>query len=207
MTDAPSASRAAHQAPAYTAMVRRVSSRTSLWVAAGWAVAEASLLFIVPDVWLGFVALYAPRRMPITLVAVTLGAALGAAGLYLATLAFGDQLSSVITALPGIDQGHLAQVHTELADQGPSAFLNGILAALPVKLYVHASALLGIGLADVVAFTMINRIERLLVFGLLMALVGWLGRPAIARWPRMAASVYAAAWVIFYAGFLLSRSA
>jgi hypothetical protein len=201
MSDAPHAS---SQAPAYAATVRRVSSRAALWVGAGWAFAEASLFFVVPDVWLGFVALYAPRRMPGTLVAITIGAALGAAGLFFATLILGDGLSNLITAVPGIDQADLEQARIELADQGVIAFLNGILAALPVKLYIHASALLGIGLVDVVVFTMINRIERLLVFGLLMALVGWLGRPAIARWPRAAAFTYVLAWVIFYAGFLLS---
>jgi hypothetical protein len=184
-------------------MVRRVSSRHALWLGAGWAAAEAALFFIVPDVWLGFVALYAPRRMPRTLMAIIIGAALGAIALYLATLVVGDGLSNVITAIPGIDQADLQQARTELAEQGAVAFLHGILVALPLKLYVHASALLGVGLGDVVVFTVINRIERLLVFGLLMACVGWLGRPVIARWPLAAAFLYALAWVTFYAGFLL----
>ena len=200
---APQAPRGARQAPAYVAMVRRVSSRAALWAAGGWAFAEAVLFFLVPDVWLGYVALYAPRRMPVMLVAITIGAALGATVLYLATLVFGDGLSSVITAVPGIDAADLERARVELADQGAIAFLNGILAALPVKVYIHAAALSGIDLVDVVVFTIINRIERLLVFGLVMALVGWLGRPAIARWPLAAALLYVLAWVIFYAGFLL----
>ena len=56
---------ALEQAPAtaYASIVGFVSSRAALWVGAGWGFAEASLFFIVPDAWLGLVALFAPRRM------------------------------------------------------------------------------------------------------------------------------------------------
>lgn len=200
-------SEAPDREPAYAAIVRRVSSRAALWVGAGWGFAEAMLFFIVPDVWLGFVALFAPRRMFTTLAAITLGATLGAVCLYLASLAFGDAITSIITALPGIVPADLDQVRAELADQGAVAFLNGVLVAQPVKLYIHASALDGVGLVDVVVFTPINRIERMLVFGLVMAFIGWRGRAHIARWAYPAAFLYVLAWIIFYAGFLLSRGA
>jgi hypothetical protein len=47
----------------------------------------------------------------------------------------------------------------------------------------------------------------MLVFGLVMALIGWRARPHIARWPYPAALLYVLAWIIFYAGFLTSRAA
>jgi membrane protein YqaA with SNARE-associated domain len=193
------------QGSTYDSMAQRLSSRAALWVGTGWGFAEALLFFVVPDVWLGLVALYAPRRMLITLGAIVAGAMAGAAALYLATLALGGTLSDVIVALPGIDAADLEQARIEVADQGAIAFLNGILAALPVKVYIHAASLDGVGLPQVVLFTVLNRLERLLVFGLVMALAGWLGRPLIARWPRGWLVVYVVAWVIFYAGFLSSR--
>ncbi len=143
--------------------------------------------------------------MLITAVAVVLGAIAGATALYLVTLALGDGLSGVIVALPGISDADLVQARAELAEQGPVAFLNGILQGLPVKVYIHAAALDGIELAQVVFFTLLNRVERLLVFGLVIALLGWLGRPAVRRWPRGCLALYGVAWVIFYAGFLLGR--
>jgi len=190
-------------APRYASMVRRLSSPAALWVGAGWGFAEAVIFFIVPDVWLGLVALYAPRRMLIALLAIIVGAAVGAMVLYLATLAFGTGVSDVIVALPGISPADLDQARGELTDQGAIAFLNGIFQALPVKVYIHAAALEAIDLWAVVLATVANRIERLLVFGLVMAIVGRLARPAIARWPREAALLYGLAWVIFYTGFLL----
>jgi len=193
--------------PRYASMVRRLSSPAALWVGAGWGFAEAAIFFIVPDVWLGLVALYAPRRMLITLLAIMVGAAVGAVVLYLATLAFGAGLSDVIVALPGISPADLDQARGELADQGAIAFLNGIFQALPVKVYIHAAALDGIEPWAVVLATVANRIERLLVFGLVMAVVGRLARPAIARWPREAALLYGLAWIIFYTVFLLGAGA
>lgn len=191
------------ETPTYDSWVRRLSSLAALWVGAGWGFAEALLFFIVPDVWLGLVALYAPRRTLITLAAIVLGATAGATTLYLATLALGDGLSGVIVALPGITDADLTQARAELADQGAIAFLNGVLQGLPVKVYIHAAALDGIDLAQVIPFTLLNRIERMLLFGLIMAVLGWLGRPVVRRWPRGCLALYGIAWIIFYAGFLL----
>jgi membrane protein YqaA with SNARE-associated domain len=191
--------------PTYESIARRLSSRAALWLGAGWGFAEALLFFIVPDVWLGLVALYAPRRMLITLVAIVLGAVAGATVLFLVSLVLGDGFSGVIVALPGITDADLAQARAELAEQGPVAFLNGILQGLPVKVYIHAAALDGIELTQVVFFTLLNRVERLLVFGVVMALLGWLGRPVLRRWPRGCLALYGVTWIIFYAGFLLGR--
>lgn len=191
----------------YASMVRRLSSPAALWVAAVWSFAEATVFFIVPDVWLGFVALYAPRRMLVTLAAIVAGSLAGAVVLYLATLALGEGLSATILALPGIAAGDLDQARAELAGQGAAAFLNGILQALPVKVYIHGAALDGIGLPEVVAFTGVNRVERMLVLGLVLALVGWVARPMVSRWPRAAAALYALAWIIFYAGFWFGTGA
>lgn len=191
------------ETPTYDSWVRRLSSLVALWVGAGWGFAEALLFFIVPDVWLGLVALYAPRRTLITLAAIVLGATAGATTLYLVTLALGDGLSGVIVALPGITDADLTQARAELADQGAIAFLNGVLQGLPVKVYIHAAALDGIDLAQVIPFTLLNRIERMLLFGLIMAVLGWLGRPVVRRWPRGCLALYGIAWIIFYTGFLL----
>jgi hypothetical protein len=192
------------RSPAYERLVRRLSSRAALWVGGAWGLAEASLFFIVPDVWLGFVALYAPRRAPVTLLAIVAGAVVGAALLYVATLVVGDGLSGLIVGLPGIAPADLSQARSELADQGAIAFLNGPLQGLPVKVYIHAAALHGIDLLSVTVAVVLNRLERIVLFGLVMATVGFVARPAIARWPRACAILYGLTWVIFYAGFVLA---
>ena len=140
--------------------VRAASGRGALVIAFTWAMMEASLLFVVPDVWLGFVALYAPRRMLITFVAIILGAVAGGALLHLATPLLGVTLSRLLAALPGIGATDVDQARAELASQGVRAFLNGPVQGLPVKVYVHAAALDGLGLPDVLLGVALNRLER-----------------------------------------------
>ena len=188
-------------AGAYARLVRAASGWRALAIAFTWAMMEASLFFVVPDVWLGFVALYAPRRMLATLAATVLGAVAGGAMLYLVTPLLGDTLSGWLVHLPGIGATDLVRARAELARQGIAAFLNGPLQGLPVKLYIHAGALDGLGLPGALLGVALNRLERIGVFGLVMAFVGVIGRPVIVRWPRAVLLVYVTAWVMFYAAY------
>jgi len=137
----------------------------------------------------------------VTLLAIVAGGVVGAAVLFLATPGLGDGLSQLLAGLPGTGAEDLAQVRAELAGQGGAAFLNGPLQGLPVRLYVHAAALDGLDLPTVLAGTAVNRVTRIGLFGLTMAVLGVVARPLIARWPRVIAIVYFGAWIIFYAWF------
>jgi hypothetical protein len=193
--------------PAYSTIVARVSSPAALWLGAAWGFAEASLFFIVPDVWLGFVALFAPRRMPVTLVAIVAGAAAGAACLYVATLVWPDELRNLVLAVPAIAPSDLEQARAQLQDGGAGSILPAVVEGRAVKLYVHAAAVDGIGPFGIVAFTVLNRLARLLLFGGLLMVIGWAARSVVARRPRAVATLYGVAWVVFYAAYLLSHRA
>ena len=92
-----------------------------------------------------------------------------------------------------------------MADGWP-AFLGGTVQGLPLKLYVHAASLRGLPLADVLLGVALNRIERMLVLGLVMAVVGVMARPIIVRWPRAVALIYESGWLVFYSLFWASRA-
>lgn len=207
MSSSPTAPVAPAPAPAHATIVARVSSRGALWVGAAWGFAEGSFFFIVPDVWLGFVALFAPRRMLITLAAIVAGAVAGATFLYFATIVRPDELTSLILALPAIAPADLEQARAQMQDDGAGAILPALVEGRPVKLYVHGAALDGVGLVEVVAYTVLNRLARLLLFGSVVALLGWAGRSIVAHWPRAVAALYAVAWVAFYAAYLLTHQA
>ena len=161
----------------------------------------------MPDVWLGYVALYAPRRAARGLAAVVVGAMAGGALLYLASAAAPATMGDLLDALPGVALADLGQAHAELAAQGLAAFLNGPLQGLPVKLYVHEAVSLGEPLPGVAVMVALNRAERIGISTLVMALAGVLGRRLVARFPVPIAAVYAAGWAIFYAVYWLARSA
>ena len=195
----------AEVAPAYVTFVRRVSSRAALWVGAAWGFAEATFFFVVPDVWLGFVALYAPRRTPTTLAAIVAGAAAGVTVLYLATLVAADALTSAVLTMPGIGPADLEQARVRLAEDGVMAILTALIEGRPIKLYALAAALDGLGLVELVLFAVLNRLVRLVIVGVVLGSVGWAGRSIIARRPRAVAVLYVLSWTLFYAVYLVTH--
>lgn len=185
--------------------MRWLSSRPALWVAAAWGLAEASFFFIVPDFWLGLVALFAPRRAFRTLGAIAIGAVAGAALLALAATMAPGGVADLLNRLPGIAPADLAQARGELEAQGVIAFLNAPLQGLPVKIYVHEATQLGLPAPLILVFTALNRIERIGLFGLVMVLVGLAARRVAVRFPRTIGVGYLAAWAIFYAAYWSGR--
>lgn len=192
-------------APAYATIVRLASSRAALWVGAAWGFAEATFFFIVPDVWLGFVALYAPRRVPRTLVAIVAGAAVGVTVLYVAIVVAADALTTAVLAMPDIGHADLEQARARLTEDGASAIVTAPLEGRPLKLYALAAALDGLGLVELVLAAVLNRLARLVVVGAVLAAIGWAARSIIARRPRLVAVVYALSWTAFYAVYLATH--
>ena len=72
-----------------------------------WGVAEASLFFVVPDVWTGWIAIVAPRRAVPVLVMTLLGAVLGALLLFLVAPYATDALVAWFGMVPGLLPGDL----------------------------------------------------------------------------------------------------
>jgi membrane protein YqaA with SNARE-associated domain len=172
-------------------------SRAALVVAGVWGFAEATVFFIVPDVWVGFVAAFAPRRALPALVAVCVGAALGATLLYLVAPAL-PWLADVFVALPGIDASHLVKAEAALSDQGLAAFLSGIVAGDPVKLATRAAALAGTPLLAVLSMVVLNRIIRVGVTALIFGLIGVTFRAPIHRHAGIALALYTGFFVVLY---------
>jgi hypothetical protein len=196
---------AAGETAAHARIVRRLSSPAALWIAGLWALAEAALMVIVPDAWLGLVGLFAPRRVPAALAAIAAGAVVGAALLVGLTVLAPSGTTALLDALPGISVGDLERVRGELAADGLAAFVAGPIQGLPLKLYVHEATLAGLAGPLLFVFVVLNRLVRVGVFGLVLAIAGLVARPAVARWPRTVAIVYTIAWVIFYAAYFASR--
>jgi hypothetical protein len=182
-----------------------LSSPAALLVAGSWAFAEASFFFIVPDVFLGLVALFAPRRVARTLAAIAVAAVGGAALLVVISSAAPSGVAGFLDRLPAIGPDDLVEARAQLESQGFMAFLSAPLEGVPVKVYVHEATQLSLPEPLTLVFTALNRVERIGLFGLVMATVGVLGRSLIARFPRSVGVTYLAAWAAFYAAFWAAR--
>ena len=182
-----------------------LSSRPALFVAGLWALAEASFFFIVPDAFLGLVALFAPRRVVVTLASIVGGAVIGAGLLVVVSTVAPIGVADFLDRLPGVAQTDLAEARSHLETEGFVAFLSSPFQGVPVKVYVHEATQLDLPAPLTLGFTALNRVERIGLFGLVLAILGLVGGGLIARFPRAVAVAYFATWAAFYAAFWSAR--
>ncbi len=164
--------------------------------------AEAVLFFIIPDVFLTFVAVRSgiKRGLEATAWAV-LGAIVG--GL----IAFGwgsldvGSANSAMAMLPAVDREMIADVETQVADHGPSALVSGPLGGRPYKLYAAASGAVGASPLALALWTIPGRLWRM---ALITAVAGWAAswarrRTRLPAWTPMATWLFS--WVLVYVVF------
>ena len=165
-----------------------------------WALAEATLFFIVPDVWLTVVAArYGIRKALVACGFAVLGALVGGAAMYL--WAASDAASAIATVgrVPGIPPAMMDNAAAALGAQGVLAMVLGAFAGVPYKIYAVEAPGAGIGLALFLAMSVPARLMRfLLLSGMAAAFAGlfdgWLGKHVVL-------ALIVVLWVAFYAGY------
>jgi hypothetical protein len=169
-------------------------------VALFWAFAEATLFFIVPDVWLTLVAVRRGiRPAMIACGFAVLGAVAGGAVLYLWAQADAASAVATIAAVPGIPPSMIDNAAAALGAEGVLAMVFGAFAGVPYKIYAVEAPGAGLGLA---LFLLASVPARLLRFVLLAFMAsafaalfdGWLSR-------RVVVAIVLALWALFYAGY------
>jgi hypothetical protein len=167
-------------------------------VAALWGLAEATVFFIVPDVWISFMALRG-RRAGLSAVAGALAGAV-AGGLAMAALARRDPAFALglVDAVPGVTPAILARAADLAAAPQPWGMIAGALSGVPYKLF----AVLLAGDMAPAGFALASLAARAPRFLLILALVWLVVRLLLPRAPAgVRRRVLLAVWVVFYAGF------
>jgi membrane protein YqaA with SNARE-associated domain len=165
-----------------------------------WALAEATLFFIVADVPIMAVAIrYGMRRGLVAALVAAMAAALGGlAMMQWAAMAPGAS-RAMIESLPGIDPGLLDQAGADWRAGGTWAMLRGSFGGMPYKLYAYAA---GVDRAGIAGFFIASLIARLPRF-LLVAWVSGMAGPYLRRRlrGRVLWLVFGLAWAVFYAWY------
>ncbi len=169
---------------------------------AAWGFLEATVFFVVPDVLVGLVALFAPRRALGAWLAAVVGAVVGAATVSAAMRRFGWDPEPIFGSLPGIRRSDIVTAHEAVVSNAVRAFASGPSQGIPVKIFVAEATRLGLPIERILALVVVNRAPRIGAFAAAMALLGLLGRPAVERRPRAVVAVYGFIWAGFYAWFL-----
>jgi len=178
-----------------------------IWYAGAtlWAVAEATLFFIVPDVLITFAVVRFGLRRGLMLAVVAAGfAALAGFGMW----AWGhrDPASArhAMLLVPAIGPDLLARAARELAEGWPLHLVTGAMTGVPYKLYAVEAGARGL---DPVLFIPMSFVARLTRFAL-TAVAMALGRAALLKLnrPRLVYPAWALAWFATYAFYFTSRA-
>jgi membrane protein YqaA with SNARE-associated domain len=189
----------------YEALRDRASSPAASRVGLSWGFAEATLFFIVPDVFLGAIALVAPRAAPRVLAFTLVGALLGGALTYgIANELRPSRSAAVLDGVPTVNDAAIHRVEREMRDEGSRSIVYGPLRmGTPYKLYARAAAVEDEPFGSFLLWSIPGRLERMLPVTLLVALVGFLARNWIAPRPRVALAFYGALWLAVYAVYVV----
>src|SRR5947207_15725568 len=136
-------------------------SRGAAAIAFGWGLAEATLFFVVPDVWIGLLALCGWRAGVRAAGWALAGALLGGALTYGVGARLEPRRSArLLDAIPAISPALIGRVEGEMRARGPASMLLGPLRGVPYKLYARAAAVQGQPVAAVLLWTIPARGER-----------------------------------------------
>ena len=87
-------------------------------IASLWGFAEATLFFIVPDVFLGWLALRSPKSALIACLFALLGALIGGSAMWLWGRFDPDSARGIFALLPAVGGDSIANVQMQLEDGG-----------------------------------------------------------------------------------------
>lgn len=191
--------REANQRRALAGWQRFADSRAAGLVALAWGFAEATLFFIVPDIWIGLLALCDWRAGLRAAAWAVAGAVLGGAVMYgVGARTAPERSAALLEAVPAVSPAMVARVEDEMRDGGPASMLLGPLRGTPYKLYVRAAGVADESLLATLLWTVPARAGRFLLVALVTALCGMAVRRFSDDW-RWLVWPYLVAWAIFYA--------
>jgi membrane protein YqaA with SNARE-associated domain len=172
-----------------------------------WGLAEATLFFVVPDVWIGWVGLVA-RRSALGVVVLTLAGALvgGALTYAVAAATTPARSASILDGVPTVDREAISHVSAEMEADGPRSVVNNPLRiGRPYKLYARAAGVQDESPASFLLWSIPARLVRFLPLTVLVVVAGFALRRWIGARPGIALALYAAVWIAFYA-FYVARA-
>jgi len=171
-----------------------------MYVAGLWGFAEATLFFLVPDIWLTAIAVRRGLKPALIACLVALaGALVGGMAMYGWGASDPESARATLNWIPAIDMTSMDQVRAALDEDGASAIMLGPLQGIPYKIYAIEASRAGIGLAIFLAISIPARLLRFL----LVTIIAWSISAALTQHAgmRIRTGLLAAAWCAFYATY------
>ena len=165
-----------------------------------WGFAEATLFFIVPDVWISFVAMRRGWKTGVLAACLAcIGALIGGAIMY----AWGSRDAAtarhVLDMIPAISPGMIWMTGYEMRDLGLVSMILGAFTGVPFKIYAVEAGALKAGLTPFLLMALAARLTRFVLAALFAAVAAQGLRHFLSE--RTILLLLAAFWILFYAWY------
>ena len=182
----------------YRRLTSHANSRWSIILAFIWGFAEATAFFIVPDVYLGFVALFNWKRGLWAMTAAIFGAMFGGSIMYGLAMKDLSAVNVFLTRIPLINADMVADIANKMQNDGLITMVNGPLRGVPYKIYAVQAGGQSLPYLSFLLMTVLARLERLLPVTLLVGVLGKWFRGFIEKRTGQVVVAYILMWGIIY---------
>jgi membrane protein YqaA with SNARE-associated domain len=175
-------------------------SRPNL-IAFGWGLAEATVFFIVPDVYVGYRGLKGLRAALVASVWALAGALIGGTIMYTWASSDGVAALNLVRHVPAINPTVVQIAGSGYVRHGIWALFTGMTQGVPYKVFAVLAPARHIALPAFLLVSVFARACRFILVGLIVAglskcLSHWIGY-------RGRLGLYIVFWVIFYASYFM----
>jgi len=136
-----------------------------------WGLSEATLFFLVPDIWLTWVVLHHTDKAIPTYLWTLVGALVGGTIMYLWSIENPSLVKQLLDDIPAISLELIHHSAANLNNHGFTAMLSGSFSGTPYKLYSSQAYAANISLAGFLLMTIPARLARWSILGLLTWLI------------------------------------
>jgi membrane protein YqaA with SNARE-associated domain len=189
--------------PLYARFERHSASNGSLVIACLWGLAEATLFFIVPDVYVAFVALFHWRKGLLATLAAVAGAMIGGATMYTLAVANDAAINSLLVRIPLISPELVRSVAEQTQGSGLVAMISAPLRGIPYKIYAVQAGQQHLPFIPFLLVTIAARLERFLPITLAGIAFGAAFKELVQRRTALVVGAYALLWLAVYVVYYL----
>lgn len=177
------------------------AGRRDLRIASIWAFAEATVFFIVPDVWLTRIAMKNRHRALIACGVATVAAILGGVVMFRLGQTIPQRAEALLVAIPAISPAMVDDVRRQMETRGDVAMLRGPVTGTPYKIYAVEAGRLGHGIVPFIGWSVAARLPRFLLLVVVVAAATKKLRRVVPE--KSLGFLHAGLWVAFYVGYFI----
>ena len=185
----------------YAKLSSFAESRYALGGAFTWGLLEAMVFFVVPDFFVGFIALFNWKRALFACVAAVVASIIGGAIVYVFAYSNGAGTLLFLSHVPGISPGMIERAGFQVQSQGLPALVSAPLEGVPYKVFAAQIGERKLNFLEFIFWSVPSRFERIVPATLLAAAAGFVFRKGIRKRPLLFCLGYLAVWVVFYLAY------